>query len=153
MPQLLVLLKCITIALLAFVSGCSIYSVPGSEPAPVESRPQYTPVTPESTIPATSPIPTAPQTMPPVSDPNSSDAYQGLLNKADTASRRGDYEQALALLERAQRIDPDSGEIYLGLAKTYRDKGDENLAAATAERGLLYCESKAQCEALRRYLN
>jgi Tfp pilus assembly protein PilF len=76
-----------------------------------------------------------------------------LLDKADTAAQRGDYEQALALLERAQRIDPDSGEIYLVLAKTYRAKGDDSLAAATAERGLLYCDGKAQCDALRRYVN
>lgn len=144
MSQLGFLLKCTAIAFVTFLSGCSIYSVPGSEPAPVETRPEYTPVTP---------APTAPQTAPSAPEPNSSAAYRGLLDKADTAAQRGDYEQSLALLERAQRIDPDSGEIYLGLAKTYRAKGDDNLAAATAERGLLYCDGKAQCDALRGYLN
>lgn len=144
MPPLSVFLKCAAIIVVSFLSGCSIYSVPGTEPAPVETQPEYTPVTP---------APTASQTAPSAPEPNDSGAYRGLLDKADTAVKRGDYEQALALLERAQRIDPDSGEIYLVLAKTYLAKGDDSLAAATAERGLLYCYGKAQCDALRRFVN
>ena len=58
---------------------------------------------------------------------------------------------ALALLERALRIDPDSGEIYLALAKIYSLKGDTAMASATAQRGMLYCNGKAQCDALRAY--
>ena len=144
MSRLCVFLRCTAIIVVSFLSGCSIYSVSGIESAPVEAIPEYTPVTP---------APTAPQTAPPAPDPNASGAYRGLLDKADTAAQRGDYEQALALLERAQRIDPNSGEIYLVLAKTYRAKGDDSLAAATAERGLLYCDGKVQCDALRRYVN
>ena len=126
------------------LGGCSIYSLPeGGEPVPVESEPDYTPVEP----PATSPRP-----KPPPAEPSTTSAYRGLLDKADRASASGDYEQALALLERAQRIDPDSGEIYLNLAKTYRAKGDEALASATAERGMLYCNGKSQCDALRKYI-
>ena len=100
----------------------------------------------------TPPPATPPQPGPVPSGPDTSNAYQGLIYKADQASARGDYEAALALLERAQRIDPDSGEIYLSLAKTYRAKGDDALAVATAERGLLYCSGRAQCDLLRAYL-
>jgi thioredoxin-like negative regulator of GroEL len=74
-----------------------------------------------------------------------------LVQKAEQATARGDYEQALALLERAHRIDPESGEIYLQLARTHRARGDVSQAKATAERGMLFCSSKAQCDALRAF--
>jgi tetratricopeptide (TPR) repeat protein len=131
-----------TLCLLLFVSGCSIYSKPDSQPVPVEKQPDYTPVTPPAT---------SPQTAPRAAEPSASAAYQPLLNQAEQASDRGDYEQALALLERAQRIDPDSAEIYLNMAKTHQASGDSAQARATAERGLLYCSSTAQCNALRAY--
>lgn len=135
-------LKCIGICLVLLLGGCATNFPDESGSVPVEKQPEYTPVTPPPTAPKPSPTPTGPST---------SGAYQGLLSKADEASSRGDYEQALALLERAQRIDPDSGEIYLNLAKTYTAKGDDVLAAATAERGLLYCRGSVQCDALRAY--
>jgi Tetratricopeptide repeat len=124
------------------LTGCSTYSLPGGEPAPVEKEPDYTTVTPPATMP-----------QPPAKpgDPPSNKAWQPLVDKAGQASARGDYEQALGLLERAHRIDPDSGEIYLELAKTHRARGDDAQARATAERGMLYCSSSTQCEALRGY--
>ena len=72
-----------------------------------------------------------------------------MLAKAEQATQRGDYEQALALLERAQRIDPDSAEVYLCMAQTHRARGNAAQARATAERGLLYCSTEALCDALR----
>jgi tetratricopeptide (TPR) repeat protein len=130
------------LCLLLVVSGCSLYSMPGSEPVPVEKQPDYTPVTPPAT---------SPQTAPRTAEPSASAAYQPLLNQAEQAKDRGDYEQALALLERAQRIDPDSADIYLSMAKTHQASGDGAQARATAERGLLYCSGTAQCNALRAY--
>ena len=56
-----------------------------------------------------------------------------------------------ALLERAQRIDPGSADIYLALAETHQARGDLSQARATAERGLLYCNGASQCGALRAY--
>lgn len=120
-------------------AGCSIYSLPGDQPDPPPAKPASQPP---------APIPDAPKAPP--RDPNASNAYGGLVAKAQEARARGDYEQALALLERAQRIDPDSGEIYLELARTYADKGDTTLARSTAERGMLYCRG-TECEALRAY--
>ncbi|MEH6582619.1 MAG: tetratricopeptide repeat protein [Halioglobus sp.] len=127
---------------LVLLNGCSIYSLPGDEQEPV---------TIEKAIPAPPPT-TSPQPKPAPVEPSTSSAYQGLINKADQASAQGDYEQALALLERAQRIDPDSAEIYLNLAKTYRAKGDNSQASATAERGLLYCSGQTECDSLRAYI-
>lgn len=77
--------------------------------------------------------------------------YASLVKRATDARDAGDYDQALALLERAQRIDPDSAEIYLALAQTHRERGDLTQSRATAERGLLYCASPNQCNALRAY--
>ena len=127
-------------SLAALLVGCSVYSLPGQQdPAPPP---------PTTTSPPPPPAPEPPT--PPVRDPNASNAYGGLVHKAAAARNRGDYDQALALLERAQRIDPDSGEIYLELARTYSAQGDDASARATAERGLLYCRGD-ECDQLRAY--
>jgi len=137
--------KIVGLFLILALSGCSIYSLPGGEPAPIEeSEPEYTPATPP---PATKPSP------PPVdSVTTDSSAFRSLVDKADRASADGDFEQALAYLERAQRIDPGDGTLYLKLAQTYSAKGDNELAAATAERGMLYCSGSAECNALRAFI-
>ena len=145
MSKLYCAIKVLVLCSMMFLSACAIYSLPGSEPVPVEPDPDYTPVEPL-------PEATRPELEPSAPEPDTSGAYKGLLDKANSAAARGDYEQSLALLERAQRIDPDAGEIYLSLAKTYLAKGDDKLAAATAERGMLYCDGVVQCEALRAYL-
>lgn len=139
-PQWLV--RTITLCLLLQLSACSIYSLPGSKPVPAEGQVEA----PVDTPPVMAPEPAR---LPPA--PSSSAAYQPLLAKAEQATARGDYEQALALLERAQRIDPDNAEIYLGMAKTHHARGDRAQARATAERGLLYCSSNVECDALRGY--
>ena len=92
---------------------------------------------------------TAPQPPARPPQPSTASAWRPLVNKAQQASARGDYEQAFALLERAQRIDPESGEIYLQLARTHLARGDAAQAMATAQRGMLFCSGSAQCDALR----
>ncbi len=133
-------------AVMAMAGGCvSVEGTGGRTGVPVDSKPVYTEVgkstshrqLPETTAPVTSAAPSA---------------YRPLLDKAAYAATQGDYAQALALLERAQRIEPSSGEIYLNLAKTYRAKGDLAMAQATAERGLLYCSGRSECDALRAYV-
>ncbi|MEP4149584.1 MAG: tetratricopeptide repeat protein [Halioglobus sp.] len=102
---------------------------------------------------ATEPVVTQPPVAEPVTPPrtNETHAHSGLLAKASTAREQGDYDQSLAYLERAQRIDPDNAEIYLGLAQTHAAAGNGAQAQATAERGLLYCSGSRQCDALRAY--
>ena len=142
-------------ALFAFalltLSACSVYQLPGQSTVPQEppiqqeGQPDYTEAPPSQT-----PAATAPRVVEP--EPGVAAAYGPLLAKADTAASRGDYEQALALLERAQRIAPDNADIYLDMARTHFARGDYSQAAATAERGLLYCNSVTQCDALREFL-
>lgn len=131
-----------SLAVVLLVAACTTYTPPESPPAPVETPPKPAIVTP--------PAPKRPQTSAPrPTAPSASAAWQPLLAKAEEATQRGDYEEALALLERAQRIEPDSGEVYLCMARTHQAKGDSAQARATAERGLLYCSTEAMCAALR----
>lgn len=134
----------LVLLVLLFLSGCSGLVQTGGEPAPVEDPPAETVETPPT--PAAPP----PETHRPAS-PSASSAWRPLLAEADQCVGRGDYERALALLERAQRIDPDSAEVYLGMARTHAARGDTAQARAVAERGLLYCSSTSQCQALRQY--
>lgn len=138
------LLRTAALALLLVTAGCATTTAPVETPAPA---PEVKPLPP-----VVKPMP-KPQTPPPArpASPSASAAWQPLLAKADAACQHGDYEQALALLERAQRIDPDSAEVYLSMAKTHQLKGDAVKARVTAERGLLYCTSEEMCDALRAF--
>jgi tetratricopeptide (TPR) repeat protein len=128
--------------LLLVMAGCSTYSLPESEPPAPAPAPQPS---------APAPQPPAPPQPPRPPQPSTTSAWKPLVEKAQQARARGDYEQALALLERALRIDPESAEIYLQLAQTHRTRGDISQARATAERGLLFCSGAAECNALRAY--
>jgi len=125
--------------------GCSTV---GTAPTPAPPAVPYppAPAPPRPVPPPPVPVPQPPARPP---QPSTASAWQPLVEKAQQATALGDYEQALALLERAQRIDPESGEIYLQLARTQRAKGDVSQARAAAERGMLFCSSNSQCEALR----
>jgi tetratricopeptide (TPR) repeat protein len=126
------------------LAGCgTIGQSPGTGPAPIEG-----PGSTEVTEPETAVQPVPPEAPP---EPVTS-AVRNLMDRAESATGNGDFEQAIALLERAQRIDADSGEIYLALAKTYMAKGDVGMASAAAERGMLYCRGSLQCGALRGYV-
>ncbi len=134
------------LALALALTGCTIYSMPGSERAPIETRPVPGETQPRAPEPD---VTSAPAPRPPAADPGVTSAAAGLLDRADAAASQGDYEQALALLERAQRIDPNSGEIYLQLARVYAAQGQMDKARDTASRGTLYCRDQRECAALR----
>jgi tetratricopeptide (TPR) repeat protein len=137
------LARCMVLGLALVLAGCSTV---GTAPTPAPPTVPHPPA-PVPPRPATAPPVPQPPARPP--QPSTSSAWQPLVEKAQQATARGDYEEALALLERAQRIDPESGEIYLQLARTQRAQGDVSQARATAERGMLFCGSNSQCEALR----
>ena len=99
---------------------------------------------PDSSAGEATPRPAAPPRL----DPAEGSARNTLLASAVQARTAGDSAGAIALLERAQRIDPDNAELYLELARTHLDAGNAAQARATAERGLLYCR-REECAALR----
>lgn len=130
------------LALVLSACGTNPYSLPKIE----SPEPEYREPAPE-------PVPdSAPEVETgDVARPAATGAHTGLLTKAGDARNRGEYSQSLAYLERAQRIDPDNAEVYLGLAQTHAAAGNSAQARATAERGLLYCRDTVQCDALRVY--
>ena len=136
------LLRAVVLAIIALLAACTSSTQTETAPVPVQ-KPQQRPVE--------KPAPSVYETPPRPATHSASAAWRPLLTKAGQAAARGDYEQALTLLERAQRIDPDSAEVYLGFAQAYQDKGDAGQARVMAERGLLYCSSDAVCNALRAY--
>ncbi len=140
--------RCLVVGAALVLSACSVYQMPGQQPAPETGPAAGTGLPGDVSEPTPTPIETAPRE----AEPEVAAAYRPLLARAETASSRGDYEQALALLERAQRIDPDNAAIYLDLARTHAARGDQRQAAAVAERGLLYCLDQVQCDALREFL-
>lgn len=135
--------------LLPFVlAACATSQPPQQRPAPVEPapRPDYNV---ESEVPR-APAPGAPaERGSPPERPVA--AYGPLIDRASEARERGDYEQALSLLERAQRIDPQSARVYLEIAATHHARGDYRQARTVAERGLLYCRNGTICAALESF--
>ena len=128
---------------MALVAGCSTSPPQGGGAVVVDGQPDYGESPTAVITPPTTPAPKVATTTP----------YADLVRRADAARDAGEYDQALALLERAQRIDPGSADIYLALAETHQARGDLSQARATAERGLLYCSGASQCSALRAYTN
>lgn len=131
-------LRSACLGLMLFQAGCASYSPPQGDGGAEVREPPPTVVT-------------EPASPPPAAQPPQVSAHRALLDKARLATESGDYETALALLERAQRIEPDNAEIYLELARTHRARGDLSMARATAERGLLYCRGRSVCDALRAF--
>jgi len=75
-------------------------------------------------------------------------AVDRLITEARSLREAGDLDGSFARLDRALRIAPERAEVYLELARSGRRAGADERAAASAERGLLYCLGD-ECDALR----
>jgi tetratricopeptide (TPR) repeat protein len=102
------------------------------------------PAAPSERSASETPAPDAPVREEPAAMP----AHEALAAEARAARAAGDHGRAIALLERAQRIEPGNGALYLELARSHRAAGNDAQARATAERGLLYCRG-SDCRALQ----
>jgi len=96
-----------------------------SEPAPVTDRP-LSPGVPESRP--------APRTAEPPAPTHA--AVAGLLEQAWRRYENGDNDAAIAIAERAQRLDPRNPEAYLILASSYLAQAENTLAEQLARRGI-----------------
>ncbi len=130
--------------LLSLAGACSTTGTTAGGASVETPRPDYergAPAAPPAVTPAPTPRPPG----------TGSSPWSDLVTRAADAREQGDYNEALALLERAQRIDPDNAEIYLQMAITHEARGDQAQSRATAERGMLYCHGASQCDALKAY--
>jgi len=125
-----------TLMVVALLSACAGPSL-REPPLPPSGEPE------PAGVPAPAPEP-APPALPLPQD--------ALLARADESHRAGNSEHSIALLERAQRIAPQDPRVYAQLAAVYAAAGYSQRAAATAERGLFYCRTAAECAALRRFI-
>ncbi len=95
----------------------------GELPPPVEepARPPSTPT----------PVPRPPPPPAPTKP-----AVAALLGDAWALHRAGNYDSAIAVAERAQRIDARNPEVYLVLANSHAAQGDTAAARGLARKGL-----------------
>lgn len=63
-------------------------------------------------------------------------AVVGLVERAESLRQTGDVAGAEATMERALRIEPDNGHLWLGLARAVAAGGETDRAAALGRRAL-----------------
>lgn len=121
-----------------FLAACA------SGPAPIS------PETPEASR-GSSQVPTPAVPSSPASAPTVS-PVDNLLAEARELRENGSLSASFARLERALRIAPQRGEVYLELARSHVAAGSPGRASASAERGLLYCKGST-CRKLRGFID
>lgn len=81
-------------------------------------------------------------------------AANHFIQQARTASDQGNYAQALSLLERARRISPGAGEVYLEIAEVHMNMGDSDQARQFCYKAQSLAGDDAEFkERIRRVLN
>ena len=119
------------------ISACTPLQTTTSPTAPVESRrsgqaspmPKGQEVAPGAIVPTRAVISPAQK------------AVSSLLQESWAYYRQGNYERSIAIAERAQRLDPQRGEVYLLLANSYFAQGESGLAEQLGQRGLSFSRS------------
>ncbi len=114
------------------LAGCQL-----AAPPVVESPPHAVPPAPPET--ARSPERPAPQPEPVVAEEEpKSTVSVALLDTAGQQAAAGHMEEAVETLERAIRIEPRRGDLWLRLARTQLSSGEYTLAEQNARKGLLF---------------
>ena len=89
----------------------------------------------------------------PASSPKAGSPAQALLEQGRRQSADGEFEQAVASLERALRIEPGNPWLWLELARIHRSAGNDRQAEAHARKALsLAGTDRAAEQAARRFL-
>jgi hypothetical protein len=99
---------------------------------------------PVASMPAPAPeVGAPPVTAAPRPDPAVSLA---LREESLQAAGRGDTAEAIALIERAIRIEPDRPELWIDLARLHLEEGDAAAAEQFARKALLYTRNRHDLE-------
>jgi uncharacterized protein HemY len=136
------------LALCSLLGACAIpvtptYPRPTPAPAPV---PPPARTVPPATPTPTPPVPPTPAPTPPAAPRPAPSVTLALVEESDAARARGDYDKAVALLERAIRIEPDRPELWLSLAKAHLAQGDYAAAEQLARKSLLFTGKRYDLE-------
>ena len=108
-------LNVLLILLVVMLTGCATAPPQGR----VADKPGAMPAVPE----ATKQKPAARKPLMIVSRIEPTPAVKRVIAQAGEARQQGHYDQALLLLDRAQRMAPKTGEVYLEMAKVNRQAG------------------------------
>jgi len=87
------------------------------------------------------PTPSAPPT--PHADPT---VTLALREQSLAAAARGDRDQAVALIEKALRIEPNRPELWIDLARLHLEEGDKSGAEQFARKALLFTKDRPELE-------
>lgn len=145
-------------ALLACCVLASACSSPRTRDVPVTSRspvptvppqtstmpPGMTPEAPQPAPAAEPPAPRPPQPARQLADGSQVPAVKGLIASADRALARGEVDLAAVNLERAQRLAPQSAEVYRKLAQVRLRQERPAEAEQLARRALAFSPAAAQ---------
>lgn len=102
------------------------------KPAPVVAPPvkPQEPIVSEPAPPSRAPIP-----------PASSNATASLVSQARAQYQAKQYQAAIAIAERALRIDRRSPDVYLVLAQSYMQLANRQLALQFVQQGIRYAQA------------
>ena len=138
----------IALALVMMLAACAplysppppIHAPPSAPLPPGQTYPDYTPdapVRPDGTH-EQKRAPTYKVAPSEISPGSAGKAVESLLEEAWGHYRNDDFERAIVVAERAQRLDPRAAEVYLVLASAYLGQGKDQLAGQFARRGINY---------------
>ena len=139
----------------ALAVGFAVLLAACATQAPAPTRAPPPPAPPRSVpLPPPPPRPMPPQPpqvvpapgAPAPAQPKSPAVTLALQDEAQRATTAGDLPKAIAILERAIRIEPDRAELWLALARVHLKEGDAAQAEQFARKALLYTRDRYDLE-------
>ncbi|MBK8133604.1 MAG: tetratricopeptide repeat protein [Gammaproteobacteria bacterium] len=130
------------LSVLLVVAACAPMSsqppAPVVVPAPPKTGPALPPPAKPAPVPEVRPSPRPAMPPPPrvIPPPVAPDAVSALLQQANSEARAGRHDAAIALGERAQRLDPRAPEVYLVLGRAHLARGQAVEARQLALKGV-----------------
>ena len=85
--------------------------------------------------------------------PSSNSAVLRLLDSAESAEVDGNFDRAIADLERALRIEPDNAHVWYQLADAHYQQGNKSEAKSLAKRALTYAKDARLKKSIQLLLN
>jgi tetratricopeptide (TPR) repeat protein len=147
------LIRTLTCALLAAacLSGCTLTRPAPFAPPPPATAPPAGSAQPQPGIPAPGsgevvPAPPERPSVPPSRQFHLSAASGALVTQAHAQAASGDYGQAAATLERAQRIEPDNPLLWIELGQVRMGEGNADQADGMDRKALALATGDSQAQ-------